>query len=329
MVLQLIVEMRFGSHLYGTATPSSDTDLKAVYLPSADDILLQRVAPTLTESRAKERGERNRPEDVDRETYSLQRYLQLLADGQSVAIDMLFAPDAAMTREPDLLWRQIQAMGPRLVSSRASAFVRYCRQQANKYGVKGSRVAAARKAFTLLSEQEALCGAGAKLETVTAALELLAETTPHVALIDIEVQPGRAIRHLVICERKASFQATLKNARELAERLVEGYGQRALDAEQQDGVDWKALSHAVRIGRQAIELYETGRIVFPLASAEHLRQIKLGQLPYAEVAAEIEQLVEAVEAAASRAAIPSVPDTAAMVALVREAYRRQILESEA
>ena len=132
MVLQLIVEMRFGSHLYGTATPSSDTDLKAVYLPSADDILLQRVAPTLTESRAKERGERNRPEDVDRETYSLQRYLQLLADGQSVAIDMLFAPDAAMTREPDLLWRQIQAMGPRLVSSRASAFVRYCRQQRSK-----------------------------------------------------------------------------------------------------------------------------------------------------------------------------------------------------
>jgi predicted nucleotidyltransferase len=326
--LQLIVEMRFGSHLYGTATPSSDTDLKAVYLPDADDILLQRVAPTLTESRAKEGGERNRPEDVDRETYSLQRYLQLLADGQSVAIDMLFAPDVAMTREPDPLWRRIQALGPRLVSSRASAFVRYCRQQANKYGIKGSRVAAARKTLTLLSEQEALHGAAAKLDTAAAALERLAETTPHVALVDIEVQPGRTIRHLEVCERKASFQATLKNARELAERLVEGYGQRALDAEKQEGVDWKALSHAVRIGRQAIELYETGRIVFPLASAEHLRQIKLGKLPYAAVAAEIEQLVEAVEAAAARAAIPASPDTAAMEALVREAYRRQILESE-
>ncbi len=326
--MRLIVEMRFGSHLYGTATPSSDTDLKAVYLPSADDILLQRVAPTLTESRAKGHGERNRPEDVDRETYSLQRYLQLLADGQSVAIDMLFAPDFAMTRAPDPLWRRIQAMGPYLISSRASAFVRYCRQQANKYGIKGSRVAAARKVLALLSAQEALHGAGAKLDTAAPVLEQLGETTPHVELVDIEVQPGRFIRHLVVCERKASFQATLKHARELAERLVEGYGQRALDAERQEGVDWKALSHAVRVGRQAIELYETGRIVFPLACAEHLRAIKLGQLPYAEIAAEIEHLVEAVEAAASRSAIPALPDTAAMEALVREAYRRQILESQ-
>jgi transposase len=33
--MDLIVEMRFGSHLYGTATPQSDLDFKAVYLPAA------------------------------------------------------------------------------------------------------------------------------------------------------------------------------------------------------------------------------------------------------------------------------------------------------
>ena len=39
-----------------------------------------------------------------------------------------------------------------LVTRRSAAFVGYCRQQANKYGIKGSRVAAARKALTLLLE---------------------------------------------------------------------------------------------------------------------------------------------------------------------------------
>jgi predicted nucleotidyltransferase len=44
--MRLIVEMRFGSHLYGTATPLSDLDYKGVYLPDGRDILLQRVRGT-------------------------------------------------------------------------------------------------------------------------------------------------------------------------------------------------------------------------------------------------------------------------------------------
>jgi len=45
--MDLIVDMRFGSHLYGTATPESDLDCKAVCLPGARDILLQRVQGTM------------------------------------------------------------------------------------------------------------------------------------------------------------------------------------------------------------------------------------------------------------------------------------------
>jgi predicted nucleotidyltransferase len=41
--MRLIVEMRFGSHLYSTATPLSDLDYKGVELPDGRDILLQRV----------------------------------------------------------------------------------------------------------------------------------------------------------------------------------------------------------------------------------------------------------------------------------------------
>src|SRR5579864_3605760 len=104
--MDLIVEMRCGSHLYGTETSDSDLDLKGVYLPDGRDILLRHVKATVTSNRAKAAGEKNTTADVDREVYSLQRYLQLLADGQTVALDMLFAPEAAMTIQPSSLWHE-------------------------------------------------------------------------------------------------------------------------------------------------------------------------------------------------------------------------------
>ena len=58
----LIVEMRFGSHLYGTATARSDLDYKAVYLPDGRDILLQRVRETITETPDKPGREKNAPD---------------------------------------------------------------------------------------------------------------------------------------------------------------------------------------------------------------------------------------------------------------------------
>lgn len=323
--MDLVVEMRFGSHLYGTETPASDVDLKGVYVPAARDILLQRIAPSITESPAKDAGERNRPGDVDREYYSLHRYLSLLAAGQTVAIDMLFAPDTVMTAPPASVWRDIQASAGWFVSRRASAFVRYCRQQANKYGIKGSRVAAARGALALLGNGEARHGAAAKLAVLGAELESFVVATEHVALVDAVMPGDRVVRQLEVCGRKVPFTASIKTARDMVQRLVAEYGERAMQAEQHEGVDWKALSHAVRVGREAVELFTSGRIVFPLPYAEHLVSIKRGAVPYAAVADEIERLLDAVESAAATSQLPEVPDEAAMEELVVRVYRAKVL----
>ena len=40
------------------------------------------------------------------------------------------------------------------------------------------------------------------------------------------------------------------------------------------------MSHAVRIGWQAVEYLETGEITFPSPNASHLLRIKQGELPY-------------------------------------------------
>lgn len=324
--MDVVVEMRFGSHLYGTDTSESDLDLKGVYLPEAREILLQRITPSITRSPRKGDGERNQPGDVDREYYSLHRYLALLSAGQTVAIDMLFAPDTAMTTAPSPVWRDIQASAPRFVSRRASAFVRYCRQQANRYGIKGSRVAAARAALTLLGTAEEEHGTTAKLGVLEHDLEQLAAETEHVVLVDAVMPGNRVVRQLEVCGRKVPFTASIKTARDMVQHLVAEYGQRALQAERHEGVDWKALSHAVRVGREAVELFTTGRIVFPLPYAGHLVRIKRGELPYAAVAEEIERLLDAVETSAATSSLPEVPDEAAMADLVADAYRAKVLK---
>ncbi len=90
--MDIIVELRFGSHLYGTATPQSDIDYKAVYIPAARDILLQRVRGAISRPADKAPGEKNAPGAVDHDMHSLQRYLELLAEGQTMALDCCLRP---------------------------------------------------------------------------------------------------------------------------------------------------------------------------------------------------------------------------------------------
>jgi hypothetical protein len=67
--------------------------------------LLQR-AKEVTGAKVKiQEGVRNQPGDVDDESYALHRYLQLLAEGQTVAIDMLFAPPGRGTPYAGLVFQ--------------------------------------------------------------------------------------------------------------------------------------------------------------------------------------------------------------------------------
>src|SRR5690242_851281 len=161
--MRRIVRIKFGSHLFGTSTAASDIDFKAVFIPPARDILLQRVRGSISSPRPKAEGEKNYAGEIDEEAYSLQKYLGLVADGQTVAMDMLFAPRWAMVEEPAAEWREIERNRARLLTRKAAAFVGYCRQQANKYGIKGSRVAAAREALSILDRALAERGGLAKL----------------------------------------------------------------------------------------------------------------------------------------------------------------------
>ena len=325
--MQPIVQIKFGSHLYGTSTPESDLDIKGVYIPCADDILLQRVKQMISKSREKGFKERNTSDDVDEEYYSLQRYLELLTQGQTVALDMLFAPETCMMSNPHPVWLEIQKIAPQFITKGATAFVRYCRQQANKYGIKGSRVSAARLALEVLKKGEEQHGSNEKLSLMREDLNVLVKENEFINFIRGKQPNGDTVTYFEICNKKTPITASIKTARGIAQQLMDEYGQRALAAERNEGVDWKALSHAVRVGYEAIELFETGKITFPRPDAEHLLKIKQGQVKYSDIAEEIEGLLIKVENAANASDLPDTIDTQMIDDFVAEQYKKQVLLS--
>ncbi len=301
--MNLVTRIEFGSHLYGTNTPQSDHDYKGVYIPPARDILLQRVKDSTGHRVIRPEGEKNSPEDTDDETYSLQRYLTLLAQGQTVAIDMLFAPNPIVTSN---LWEYIKTNKDRLLTKKSASFVGYCRQQANKYGIKGSRVAAAKKAMEYFTNAIERRGPHAKVGDVFVGYEV--ELDEHTQIVKKETTAGHFEIYFECCNRMVGFKNTLKEAANIYTRIYEEYGKRARMAEANDGVDFKALSHAVRVGYEAIELLRTGHVTFPLPYAERILNIKLGKFPYKAVAEEIEGLLVLVEHEASISNLRDEPD---------------------
>lgn len=327
--MRTLVKMQFGSHLYGTSTPASDFDFKSVHVPGGRSILLGRAKDVVNNHRPKAHGEKTQAGEVEDESFALHRYLELLSEGQTVALDMLFCP-ADQLLERSGTWTTIWINRHRLLTKKSAAFVGYCRTQANKYGIKGSRVAAARAARDLFKEALEKHGTTAKVSEIQEDLAALCHFQEHTSIVWLPSHKnGPDVAHLECCNKKMPFTNTIKQGYELYERVFSEYGQRALAAETGVGIDWKALSHAVRVGEEALELFRTGHIVFPLVKAPRILDIKLGRVPYDEVAAEIEGLLAAVEAAGESSNLPDKADRGFIDDLVCAVYTGAINKGDA
>lgn len=150
--MHIIVKMMFGSHLYGTATPASDRDYKGIFLPILDSLLTGQAQRTMSESTKVSTAAKNTNLDVDSDLYSLQYFLELASQGETVALDMLHAPESALTVTSPL-WKDLVAHRAKFYTRNLKPLVRYARRQAAKYGVKGSRLHEAKRVLDFFRQQ--------------------------------------------------------------------------------------------------------------------------------------------------------------------------------
>lgn len=307
-----IIEVRFGSHLYGTDTPESDLDIKGIYLPTAREIVLNRARRNISQSRSKQEFERNNKDDIDQEFFSLAEYLKLLAEGQTVALDLLFSDAVAVRyKGPEYhLFQHIYDNRFKMLSKNVLAFIGYSLKQAAKYGIKGSRVRSVKDAIEFLSafpEQTLLKELQGELETFVARGDEFTKWTDIPGPKSIDVKPC-VIRHFEVVNRKFQLTNNVKYVKGVLSKIYSEYGARALQAEKNEGIDWKALSHAVRVNFEGQELLSTGFITFPRPDRQLLLDIKLGKIEYNKVADLIETSLKKLEELQKTSTLQASPD---------------------
>lgn len=298
--MKTIMKGYFGSHLYGTSTPESDVDFKEIYVPHARDILTGNVKEHMSKN-TNNTSSKNTKDDVDHELYSLKYFFKLAADGETVALDMLHTPQSLVVKSdlPDV-WKYIQDNRSRFYTTNMKSYLGYVRKQASKYGVKGSRLAVLRQALKRSNEWGRYFDNGAVIR-----LSHMKNVLPigeFASWVETENEKTGKQTFYNLLDRKFQDTLTNKEFNAILVKLEENYGERARKAEANEGIDWKALSHACRGGLQLLEIYKTGDLVYPLQDAPFILDVKLGKHTFKTVQEFLEDIVAQVEHASEQAA---------------------------
>ncbi|QBP05712.1 thioredoxin [Escherichia phage PHB12] len=298
--MKTIMKGYFGSHLYGTSTPESDVDFKEIYVPHARDILTGNVKEHMSKN-TNNTSSKNTKDDVDHELYSLKYFFKLAMDGETVALDMLHTPQSLVVKSdlPDV-WKYIQDNRSRFYTTNMKSYLGYVRKQASKYGVKGSRLAVLRQALKRSNEWGQYFDNGAVIRL--SHMKNVLPVGEFASWVETENEKTGKQTFYNLLDRKFQDTLTNKEFNAILVKLEENYGERARKAEANEGIDWKALSHACRGGLQLLEIYKTGDLVYPLRDAPFILDVKLGKHTFKTVQEFLEDIVDKVEQASEQAA---------------------------
>ncbi|MBA7583379.1 hypothetical protein ES708_25322 [subsurface metagenome] len=170
------------------------------------------------------------------------------------------------------------------------AFVGYARRQAAKYGIKGSRLDAAKSVLDYINYYE--------MKDVLRSWKLkdVWDKLPTGEHIHKDKVDPNGLRVYEVCGKKVQETASLEYLHSVISKFYTSYGERARMAQANEGIDFKAVSHAIRAAYQTKEILINNTITYPLKEAKYLKLVKAGKLDYTtEVAPLLESLMLEVE----------------------------------
>lgn len=321
--MKVIFETLFGSHIYGTNTPNSDLDYKGIFMQDPKEIVMgiKRDSEVSCTKVKKGIGIRNSKDDIDREVKELRKFISDALDGQTYAIDMLYSPRNLWTiTSPE--WEFVVANRDKFLSKRVNAFIGYCNQQASKYGLKGTRLGVVADAIRILQTYPpaSKLGDNPRLPESEFCKYQLYTHRRNNEIVDEEM--------LNILSKMFSQTTQVKLVLGALEKFYANYGERAKMAESNDGIDFKAISHAYRCCYQLAELATKGTIDFPLVQAPYLIAIKTGQVSWPKkVQDELPELMEESIKLIKQSNLPEKPDKKFWDEFILETYLQYIKNS--
>lgn len=325
--MKIVMETVFGSHLYGLNTPTSDKDYKGIFLPHPRDILLGKAPKTIDTSTG-DKSSKNTVDDIDRQLYSLPKFISLACDGDTVALDMLHADDSKLIANSEI-WQYIRANRWRFYTTELTGLFGYVRKQAAKYGVKGSRLAALREIYDVLQNTNDMCliapNCRGLRQVKVGEVSHTFPTNEFCRFVTDTTQKAGCQDFYEVLGRKFQSTITVAEMKKSVYKLWDEYGERARQAEANNGIDWKALSHALRGGLQLISIYKHGDIVYPLEESQLLKEVKAGTKPFSFVQEKLEEVMGEVERLAAVSTYPKEVDREFWDDFIERVYRDHVV----
>lgn len=301
---RLLTVVLYGSHLYGTATDASDIDLKAIFMPTLDELLLKSgrvAAPSLNDillvNKKAWEGKK-----VEVEYFTLHEFVRLAVGGQTMPLDMLHAPSANVLHA-SYVWLALQANRRACISKNMTAFMGYARGQAMKYSSKGDRLEILKAVRVWLGATKAKTLAEAWNDMLSADWAI----SKHIRFL-AGTPDSNNQRIVEICQRQLMEGVAVEYALSVVDGAIAKYGERAKKAATAGGADWKALSHAVRIVSEISCMAQKSKLEFPLPERAWLLACKRGELPIEEVLTRLEERFEQAEKDLAQSGLPEKVD---------------------
>jgi predicted nucleotidyltransferase len=301
---KLLMKCLFGSHLYGLDTPNSDKDYKGIYLPSKDDLLLGRYEKHYAENTGNDTT-KNTKDDIDCETYALPYFIDLACKGETVALDMLHAKHQHLIVAEEI-WFDLKNNRQMFYTKDMKSYIGYARKQANKYGIKGSRMEAVEKILNFLA-----CSYNYEQRSELKVRDVIKKlpTSEFVKVTTMLDTKQGDLTFYEVCGRKYQDTMTLEQLRGHCQGIYDEYGDRAKLAKIDQGVDWKAVSHALRASYQMLGILKDGDFEYPLPQTKFLLEVKTGQLNFVnDVQPELDNVISEVEKLSELSSLPRKVD---------------------
>jgi len=313
MKLKLKVKMVFGSHLYGTSSEESDTDYKGLFVPPIEDCILNKIPKSFNSTTGGE-GKNNK-DDIDEEYFSLQQFIKLAKQGEMIVIDMLHAPDDMLLETSDL-WKFLRANRSKFYSKNLAGYLGYIRKQTAKYCVKGSRLSAMKEVIGVIQ--------GTVFEPRQPKMIDVWNDLPINEYCYMEKNKRSQEEQYTVCGKSLQPTMATDYATSIIQKMYDRYGNRAKMGESNEGIDWKAISHAFRAGYQLKEIYETGDLIYPLKDAQFIKDVKYGKYHFKNdnIGEKLDSILDDINESVLKSDLPEKIDTKWLDSLILDYYKK-------
>lgn len=294
-----------GSHLYGLDNEDSDYDIKGLFFPSEESLLLEEQSDQYGQYSTGGDDIANTKEDIDLELWSIQKFMKLLQKGDSNAYDLLFSisnPDIELTDGSNLMM-DLYLNREYFIGSKPilKSFIGYAYGQYKKYELKTLNFKTLRYIMKFFKDIEDEYKSDDRVK------EYIDELLNEVENVIPEYSDEMLEDHLMVIEdekdtylyinkhKQFPVGIRIKQFLDNIQTYMNQYGSRVKNGE---GIDYTSISHAYRCLYVAEKLAVEGDVKYPLEDVEfdgfNILDIKNGKYDFKELVVNLNKEVDRV-----------------------------------